>query len=321
VARAGERLTKRQRSTIKEPMREPFGLEAEPRLVHVDDRVLVVRKPCRMHSIPGASEGDLCAWVFERFPDAAFPEGERGAREGGILHRLDYETSGLVLFARDREAKAFLEEEQGKGRILKEYRAGCAPSDGLYPRGSNPPRSTPTGIDPRLWLVALAVRSGDAPKTLAGMRGEDGDEGCDKATRLAALLSEASVDGRPIYVECRFRSFGSRGGSVACVGAGGEELSPSQERRLASTRRRLASKGRLYRTSIFSVRQFGDGLELNLGISLGFRHQIRAQLAWIGLPILGDGLYGGLPAERLHLHAAALVFRHPEGGSELRVAD
>ena len=33
-----------------------------------------------------------------------------------------------------------------------------------------------------------------------------------------------------------------------------------------------------------------------------------------GLPILGDPLYGGVAADRLHLHAAALEFRHPRTG-------
>ena len=35
----------------------------------------------------------------------------------------------------------------------------------------------------------------------------------------------------------------------------------------------------------------------------GVRHQIRAQLAFLGFPIRGDSLYGGSPAQRLYLHA------------------
>ena len=40
----------------------------------------------------------------------------------------------------------------------------------------------------------------------------------------------------------------------------------------------------------------------------GRTHQIRVHLASRGLPILGDTLYGGAPAERLYLHAAHLAF-------------
>jgi 23S rRNA pseudouridine1911/1915/1917 synthase len=40
-----------------------------------------------------------------------------------------------------------------------------------------------------------------------------------------------------------------------------------------------------------------------VNLSHGLRHQIRAQLAALGFPILGDELYGGAKAERLFLHA------------------
>jgi len=38
-------------------------------------------------------------------------------------------------------------------------------------------------------------------------------------------------------------------------------------------------------------------------LKTGLRHQIRAQLSFLGFPILGDELYGGRQAERLFLHA------------------
>jgi len=55
----------------------------------------------------------------------------------------------------------------------------------------------------------------------------------------------------------------------------------------------------------------------------GRTHQLRAHCAEIGVPILGDGKYGGKNAflpetgentSRLHLHAKAIKFPHPEGG-------
>ena len=42
---------------------------------------------------------------------------------------------------------------------------------------------------------------------------------------------------------------------------------------------------------------------LLINLNSGLRHQIRAQLAALGFPILGDELYGGNQAERLFLHA------------------
>lgn len=47
-----------------------------------------------------------------------------------------------------------------------------------------------------------------------------------------------------------------------------------------------------------------DGKSLLLiNLTTGLRHQIRAQLADLGFPILGDELYGGRKEERLYLHA------------------
>lgn len=53
----------------------------------------------------------------------------------------------------------------------------------------------------------------------------------------------------------------------------------------------------------------------------GRQHQLRAHMAHIGTPILGDEKYGGnagLPegvSKRLHLHARRIVFPHPRGGT------
>ncbi len=52
----------------------------------------------------------------------------------------------------------------------------------------------------------------------------------------------------------------------------------------------------------------------------GRTHQIRVQAAAEGLPILGDALYGGSEASRLHLHAAALEFQQPRSGAPLGFA-
>lgn len=45
-----------------------------------------------------------------------------------------------------------------------------------------------------------------------------------------------------------------------------------------------------------------------VNLKTGLRHQIRAQLAHLGFPILGDELYGGRKADRLFLHALRYEF-------------
>lgn len=47
---------------------------------------------------------------------------------------------------------------------------------------------------------------------------------------------------------------------------------------------------------------------LLVNLKTGLRHQIRAQLAHLGFPILGDDLYGGKRAGRLYLHALRYEF-------------
>jgi tRNA pseudouridine32 synthase/23S rRNA pseudouridine746 synthase len=64
-----------------------------------------------------------------------------------------------------------------------------------------------------------------------------------------------------------------------------------------------------------------DGAALvELSPDTGRMHQLRVHMASIGRPIAGDSRYGGAlmlggaPVPRLMLHAASLVFPHPEGG-------
>jgi 23S rRNA pseudouridine955/2504/2580 synthase len=60
---------------------------------------------------------------------------------------------------------------------------------------------------------------------------------------------------------------------------------------------------------------------VSLQPSTGRQHQLRAHMAHIGCPIVGDNKYGGdvgLPENvpnRLHLHARRIVFPHPRGGT------
>lgn len=58
---------------------------------------------------------------------------------------------------------------------------------------------------------------------------------------------------------------------------------------------------------------------LLINLKTGIRHQIRAQLAALGFPILGDELYGGRKSDRLFLHALRYEFVETaeDGNAEL----
>ncbi len=68
----------------------------------------------------------------------------------------------------------------------------------------------------------------------------------------------------------------------------------------------------------------GSGTLLEVTIFTGVTHQIRAQLALAGHPIVGDALYGattGLGANHgQRLHALAASFRHPTTNADCRIA-
>jgi 23S rRNA pseudouridine1911/1915/1917 synthase len=69
-----------------------------------------------------------------------------------------------------------------------------------------------------------------------------------------------------------------------------------------------------YRTE----RTLGDRSQLSVLLETGRKHQIRAHLAWLGHPVVGDERYG-TKDERLGLHAHRLVVPHPADGRTLRL--
>jgi len=52
---------------------------------------------------------------------------------------------------------------------------------------------------------------------------------------------------------------------------------------------------------------------LSISLKTGLRHQIRARLAYLCYPIIGDELYGGVASERLFLHAESYKLKLETG--------
>ena len=112
----------------------------EPYVVVETAAYLVLYKPPLLHSVPlKHSEGStLLSWCAEAFPDVMLVRG-LNQWEGGILHRLDYETRGLVLCARNQSAFDALFTQQKAGMFIKQYKALSAPEQSALLSGF-PPR-------------------------------------------------------------------------------------------------------------------------------------------------------------------------------------
>jgi tRNA pseudouridine32 synthase / 23S rRNA pseudouridine746 synthase len=81
-------------------------------ILHHDSQIMVINKPSGLLSVPGKGE-HLSDCVISRvqniFPDAL------------LIHRLDLETSGIMLFAMTRHAQRHLGLQFEKRRIKKTY--------------------------------------------------------------------------------------------------------------------------------------------------------------------------------------------------------
>ncbi len=109
-------------------MAEPPGPpvpEVGPSLAVLADspRWLVADKPAGVptHPLRAGEVGTLANAVAARFPECALASPD--PREGGAVHRLDLETSGCVLFARDREAWQALRAQLAGRSVEKIYLA------------------------------------------------------------------------------------------------------------------------------------------------------------------------------------------------------
>ncbi|MDR2631230.1 MAG: RNA pseudouridine synthase [Spirochaetaceae bacterium] len=96
----------------------------QPYILEETASYAVVYKPPLWHSAPleHPSARVLLFWYADLHPGVLAVRG-RKAIEGGLLHRLDYETAGLVLFAKTQGALDALARQQREGLFTKEYDA------------------------------------------------------------------------------------------------------------------------------------------------------------------------------------------------------
>ncbi len=86
--------------------------EAQLIVVHADASLIVIDKPAGLLSVPGRG-ADKADCALTRL-QAAFPDAL-------TVHRLDMATSGLLLFARNKETQRALSGQFARGEIEKRY--------------------------------------------------------------------------------------------------------------------------------------------------------------------------------------------------------
>src|SRR5258708_1005831 len=98
-------------------------VEGRPVPIVYEDRYrLVIDKPAGLvvHPAPGHPTGTLVNALLERLAPA---DGAAGALRPGIVHRLDKDTSGLMVVARDEATLAHLAAQMKERRAVKRYLA------------------------------------------------------------------------------------------------------------------------------------------------------------------------------------------------------
>lgn len=219
---------------------------------------LVVDKPVGLPTVPLKKQVDgsdtLLSRIAKEYPEVLSLG--RNAWEGGIIHRLDTLTRGLVLVARTPECFDLLRREQESGMIVKEYLAQSS-------RNQKPPIGFP-----------------DYPY-------------------------EDVTGGDVVAIGSLFRPFGEKRREVRPV----SNDCPSSWK--------AKSTGVWYLTKVKQIGKEGDTHRFLCQLSIGFRHQVRAHLAWAGWALDGDANYRGISGKPFGLTAVTLRFPDPSSGKNV----
>lgn len=111
------------------PQRTEFEAEPDPNapleIAHEDKWLVIANKPAGQptHPLRAGELGTLANALLARYPEMKTVG--YGSKEPGIVHRLDNDTSGLVLAARDAATFEALRAALKSGQIDKRYSALC----------------------------------------------------------------------------------------------------------------------------------------------------------------------------------------------------
>jgi 23S rRNA pseudouridine1911/1915/1917 synthase len=247
---------------------QPMALE----MLFEDEHVLVINKPAGLvvHPAPGNWSGTLLNGLL------AHHAGAMHLPRAGIVHRLDKDTSGLMVVAKTLPAMTALVRDMAARHVQRRYLA--------LAHGTPPEQQClemPIGRDPR-----VRVRMAVVPVAAGG-----------KAARTDVQVLAQSPGNRSLS-----RPTQRRTGQPLDAPGKGLTNGPTTEPTTLPT------------SGATSGPTSGPIAALLCTLHTGRTHQIRVHLSASGYPLLADAVYGGAPGlglERQALHAARLAFQHP----------
>ncbi|MFN4121536.1 RluA family pseudouridine synthase [Acidovorax sp.] len=170
--KAGDQLALEMRPTQQSQAFRPEAMDID--VVYEDPHLLVVSKPAGLvvHPAPGNWSGTLLNGLLARDEKALL------VPRAGIVHRLDKDTSGLMVVARDRATMDALVALIAERKVQRQYQALA---HGAWTGPAHRSVNAPIGRDPRnrlrMAVVDLAVHAGKAARTDIDLLGSV-DEGC-----------------------------------------------------------------------------------------------------------------------------------------------
>lgn len=184
VVKAGHLLDKTALIELRVPAATPSSLLAENLplvIIYENDDVMVIDKPAGMvvHPAAGHDSGTLVNAALYHAPEL---EGIGGEQRPGVIHRLDKDTSGLILIAKNERAHRFLQDQF---RLRKVNKAYIALVDG------HPP--TPSGI-----VDAPVGRDLNQRKRMAVVPAAKGREAISEYKTLESFPQHTLVEVHPV---------------------------------------------------------------------------------------------------------------------------
>ena len=261
---------------------------AEPRVLYADEYILVVDKPAGMLSVPGKAEAQSecsCEYANISVEEYFANNSTFNIPHSTFLkaaHRLDMDTSGLLVLARTEQAYVELQRQFASRETMKRYEAVLSG----VPKHTTPHSTFRSDVpEPITQNSKLKIQNSSTQP-----------DGCLEAISLPLI---ADINDRP-----RQRVDMEHGKPALTLYNIVEVRAADANTAVAYTTKKV-DKGRTL---------------IHLYPKTGRTHQLRVHCAHpLGLacPILGDPLYGTERADRMYLHAAELTFRHPVTGETM----